>query len=212
MNRILLVEDEEPFASNLSADLKEQGFIVDKTDEGEAAIRLLKKSNIKGIVLDLKLKADSKVHGLSIIEWIKSNELDIPVIVMTGHPHLAVRAFELGVDSLMLKPIESKYIAQYLFRAMEVRKLKKENILLQKKYNNLSKPIFSTISITIFIILGFIAWNIFLPNNYIGQIILFIISIILLLGGNRIAKVAVKLLGQEISIEANEDKKNDINS
>lgn len=216
MKKILLIEDEEPFASNLKEELKEYGLVVSKIDTGEEAIKALNEEIFQGVILDLKLKASSEIHGISLIEWLKKFHPDIPIIVITGHSHLAIRAFEYGVDSLMIKPVEGKYISQYLKRAIEFRELKdliqhKEVELMEAYAKNLelgkenrvlkSTKIYNAI-IVLMVVAGFIALSYYFPNNILSPILLFVISLALLIGGNRISKVILKIFGQEVQIES----------
>lgn len=216
MKKILLIEDEEPFASNLKEELKEYGLVVTKTDSGEEAIKSLNEEIFQGVILDLKLKATSEVHGISLIEWLKKFQPSIPIIVITGHSHLAIRAFEYGVDALMIKPVEGKYISQYLKRAIEFRELKvliqdkeveitkayAKNIELSKENRILKSVKIYNAIIVFMIVAGFITLTYFFPNNILSPILLFVISLILLIGGNRISKVILKILGQEVQIES----------
>lgn len=218
MNKILLIEDEEPFASNLKDELKEYGLVISKCDNGEEAIKLLNDNFFQGVILDLKLKPSSNIHGISLIEWLKKNQPRIPIIVITGHSHLAIRAFEYGVDSLMIKPVEGKYISQYLKRAIEFRELKKsiqekeiellksysDNVILSKKNKILRNTKIYNVIIVISMVSGFVLLNYLSPEKILGQLLLFVVSLVLLIGGNRISKVILKVLGQEVRIESNE--------
>jgi CheY-like chemotaxis protein len=216
MKKILLIEDEEPFASNLKEELKEYGLVVTKIDNGEDAIQALIEDIFQGVILDLKLKASSEIHGISLIEWLKKFQPNIPIIVITGHSHLAIRAFEYGVDALMIKPVEGKYISQYLKRAIEFRELKvliqdkeveimnsyAKNVELNKE-NRILKSVKIYNAVIIFmIVVGLVTLTHFFPNNILSPILLFIISLVLLIGGHRISKVILKILGQEVQIES----------
>lgn len=227
MQKILLIEDEEPFASNLQEELKEYGLVTIKVDGGEEALELLENDSFQGVVLDLKLKSSSNIHGISVIEWLRKFQPNIPIIVITGHSHLAIRAFEYGVDSLMIKPVEGKYVSQYLKRAIEFRELKRMleykdeelkkildhkqeelnglktyNEKLSKENKKLKSKAIYTVIIVSLLVMGFISLSYFFPSSILSPILLFIVAVILLMGGGRISKVFVKILGQQMQIES----------
>jgi CheY-like chemotaxis protein len=53
--KILLVDDEEIFARNISRLLANRGYRVTAVNSGDAAIRTLEKENFDVMVLDLKM-------------------------------------------------------------------------------------------------------------------------------------------------------------
>ena len=201
MNKILLVEDAEPFATNLQNQLTEYGFDCSKVNNGEEAIELLKSNEYHGIILDLKLVDTSSTHGIGVLDWISKNNSSLATLVITAHAHLLPRVLEYEVDQFFMKPIDEKYIVTYLAKSISLRILKKENIRL-RKLNRILMNTYLAKGIPICLFLaGFIMWNYYFPKDYLGNIMLFIIWMIFTLGGKRITNVVISFLGQKIEIE-----------
>ena len=114
-------------------ELAELGGLVDRVRDGAAAIRKLSSGKYEGVVLDLKLGTTLGPQGLSVLDELKRSHPDIAVVVVTAHPHLAVRALEIGVDALLYKPVEGSHVMQDLRRAVELRGLRRENAKLRER-------------------------------------------------------------------------------
>jgi DNA-binding response OmpR family regulator len=79
--KILIVEDEKPLARALELKLTHEGFQVVNASNGEEAITALKKEKFSLIISDLIMP---KVDGFQVLEFVKSNKIKTPVIILTN--------------------------------------------------------------------------------------------------------------------------------
>ena len=67
------------------------------------------------VLLDLKL---SRMTGLDLLRWIRHNPTfrSLPVVVLSGtaDPNALNRAYELGIDAYIVKPVDLKGLAATL--------------------------------------------------------------------------------------------------
>ncbi len=189
------------FADNLISDLAELGATVKRASCGQEGMEFIKSNIYDGIILDLRLGERPDMQGLQILEWITKNKKNMAVIVVTGHQKLAYRALDVGVDGLFLKPVDSQHVLKSLMQAVELRMLKKENTRLKRQLKFIVSLKMNLILQIVILFLIFI-WRIYLPKDNIGIFIYLAISIILLLGGNRISRMVLSFLGQKFEIDA----------
>lgn len=103
MNRILIVEDEPRISSFLAKGLKAAGYTtlaVGTAAEGRAQAVT---ATFDLIILDLGLPDGD---GYSVLSYIRSLGLDIPVIILTARNsvHDTVAGLQSGADDYMAKP------------------------------------------------------------------------------------------------------------
>ena len=101
--RILLVEDERPFAEWLCKALAQTGFKVDWTDDGDLAMRALLTHDHDAMVLDLGLPGRS---GHEVLQQLRAMDQRLPVLVLTARDSLVERVSTLneGADDFLAKP------------------------------------------------------------------------------------------------------------
>lgn len=104
MNQILIVEDNEEIAENLSILLKENEFSVKTISKQEELENILEKNKFDLILLDLILPDG---NGYSICTTIK-NKMDIPIIILTAmkDEYSIVTGFDVGADDYISKPFK----------------------------------------------------------------------------------------------------------
>ena len=103
MPKILLVDDEERFRTNLSKMLKAQGFEVNALDSGQRALEELALHPYDVILLDMRMPG---MNGLETLAAIKKHHPDTEVIILTGHASVdaAAEIIRLGATEFLLKP------------------------------------------------------------------------------------------------------------
>ncbi len=101
--RILIIEDEQKTAAYLRKGLVESGFIVDTAAEGDEGLFLATTREYDLIILDVMLPGQD---GWSVIDRIRQNKIQIPVIFLTARDavHDRVKGLELGADDYLVKP------------------------------------------------------------------------------------------------------------
>jgi DNA-binding NtrC family response regulator len=103
--RILLVDDEEDFASTLAERLGLRGFQAEVATRGTDALRRVREDDFSVLVLDVKMPG---IDGLGLMAQIKRKRPHLPVILLTGHGSAAdVKAgMKEGAFDYLMKPID----------------------------------------------------------------------------------------------------------
>jgi DNA-binding NtrC family response regulator len=101
--RILLVDDEERFRTNLQKMLGAQGLAATATGSGAEALAELKLHPYDVIVLDIRMPG---MDGLATLAEIKKINPGVEVIILSGHASLdaAVEIIQLGGYDYLMKP------------------------------------------------------------------------------------------------------------
>lgn len=103
MSTILIVEDEPRIAAFLAKGLKAAGFTSHLTDSGVEAASLAVHGNFDLVILDVGLP---DIDGFDVLERIRGQGVDVPVIMLTARSSVAdrVAGLEGGADDYMPKP------------------------------------------------------------------------------------------------------------
>ncbi|MBW1993442.1 MAG: response regulator, partial [Deltaproteobacteria bacterium] len=80
--KILLVDDEEEFATTLGERLGLRGVEAQIATNGESALEMIDISPPHVVVLDVRMPG---MGGLEVLKHIKASHPQIPVILLTGH-------------------------------------------------------------------------------------------------------------------------------
>ena len=156
MDTILIVDDEKNYPLVLSAVLQEEGFETMTANSGEEALGIIEHSDIDLVLTDMKMP---KMDGIELLEKIKLEDAELPVIMMTAHGTVekAVEAMQKGAYNYILKPFDNDQLVVYVNKALGMFRVVKENrqlrtaVASQYSFGNLigkSKPmqdIFETI-------------------------------------------------------------------
>jgi two-component system cell cycle response regulator CtrA len=103
--RALLIEDDKNAAAVTAMVLNASGAAVDTADCGEDALDLLHHYEYDVVVLDLVLP---DMDGYEVLRGIRARKMTVPVVVLSGlaNPPAKVKAFGLGADDFISKPID----------------------------------------------------------------------------------------------------------
>lgn len=139
---VLLVDDEDSFRLSIEMALKMTNeFIVQSCDSGESAVEILKGKAFDVILLDYRM---SEMSGLDVLEWMHSQKILTPVILVTaaGSETVAVEAMKLGAYDYLRKDqldIDRLSIAvkgvheRYLYRKQMLERQAEEHLLQEKQ-------------------------------------------------------------------------------
>ncbi len=103
--RILLVDDEEDFASALAERLMLRGFQAELATSGMDALRHIRECDFSVLILDVKMPG---IDGLGLMAEIKRKRPNLPVILLTGHGSAAdaETGMKKGAFDYLMKPID----------------------------------------------------------------------------------------------------------
>ena len=101
--RILLVEDDKKIASFVEKGLKSEGFAVDYVANGEDGLHLALTEPYDTAIIDIMLP---KLDGLSLIEKIRKEKINIPIIILSAKGSIddRVKGLQTGSDDYLTKP------------------------------------------------------------------------------------------------------------
>ena len=104
-SKILLVDDEVIFASNMAKLLNNRGYWVTAVESGESALQELEKQDFDVVVLDIKMPG---LDGIATLKEIAKMDLLTQVLMLTGHGSVdtAIEALKLGAYDYLTKPCE----------------------------------------------------------------------------------------------------------
>ena len=112
--KLLVVDDEESICFSMSEYFSQHGFKVDTAREMEEAEGLLKKTEYKVIIQDLRLGAARHPDGIDIIRMVHQRNPDTRIVVLTsyGSPEVEAEARSAGADAFLRKPKPLSQVAQ----------------------------------------------------------------------------------------------------
>jgi two-component system, OmpR family, response regulator len=101
--RVLVVEDDQKIASFIVNGLKQAGFAVDHAADGQKGLDFSMTEPYDAAVIDIMLP---KLDGLSLIEELRRQEINVPVIILSAKRSVddRVKGLQMGSDDYLTKP------------------------------------------------------------------------------------------------------------
>jgi two-component system alkaline phosphatase synthesis response regulator PhoP len=120
-NKILLVEDEETMAIGLEYNLSAEGYRVTWVSDGKQALKKIGSEEFDLVILDIMLPY---VDGFEVAEKIRSNDPQMPILMLTARTGLKdrLKGLEIGADDYMVKPF---HLEELLLRIKGMLKRKR---------------------------------------------------------------------------------------
>lgn len=127
--RLLVVEDYAPLRKSISRGLKDAGFAVDSTGDGEEGLWYAQSYEYDALILDVMLPT---VDGLTLLRRLREKGQDTHVLILTAKGELEdrLRGLNLGADDYMVKPFAFEELLARV-RALVRRAYKAKNPLLR---------------------------------------------------------------------------------
>jgi two-component system NtrC family response regulator len=126
METILIVDDEKNYTLILAAILEDEGFETLSANSGQEALDILAESDVDLVLTDMKMPS---MDGIQLLERVKKEDADLPVIMMTAHGTVekAVEAMQKGAYNYILKPFDNEQLVLYVNKAVSMYRVVKEN-------------------------------------------------------------------------------------
>ncbi|MDZ7819602.1 MAG: response regulator transcription factor [Aliarcobacter sp.] len=123
MYKILLLEDDELFASTVEDFLSDEGFEIDIASDGEKCLELNFKKNYDLYIFDINVP---KINGLELLEQLRQSEDNTPTIFLTSYKDKDTlqNAFLKGCDDYLKKPVD---LDELILRIRALLKRNKKN-------------------------------------------------------------------------------------
>jgi DNA-binding response OmpR family regulator len=115
--KVLLVDDEEEFASTLAERLRLRGIDAVTANDGEEALRLLEVELPQMVVLDMMMPG---LGGIEVLRLIKRDYPQLPVIMLTGRGSTkdGIEGMQLGAFDYLMKPLKIEDLLQKMQDAL----------------------------------------------------------------------------------------------
>src|ERR1700754_1528878 len=126
-SEILVVDDEGDIRDLISGILSDEGYETRTAGDSEAAIAAMRARRPQLVILDIWLQG-SKLDGIQILETIKREQPDLPVVMISGHGTIetAVSSIKKGAYDFIEKPFKADRLLHVVERALEAARLKRE--------------------------------------------------------------------------------------
>ena len=127
---ILIVDDERSMREFLGIYLRREGYRIEAAPGGTEAIAAIKGRAFDVVITDLRMP---DIDGLTILAEAKRLHPDTEVIVVTAFSttETAIAAMKAGAHDYLTKPFKIEEVGLVVDRAMEKRRLSRENLALR---------------------------------------------------------------------------------
>jgi DNA-binding NtrC family response regulator len=129
--RILIAEDDDLTRELLAKVLRRERYDVVETTDGGDAIERLRKEPFDLVLSDIQM---ARASGMELLTAVIETMPDTPVVLITAYadPGAAMDAISRGAADYLAKPVDIIALRATVARALERRRLRGENRLLQK--------------------------------------------------------------------------------
>jgi len=127
MQTILVVDDERVIREGCRRLLAQEGYEVLTAENGKEALDLLSTESPDLILCDLVMPV---MGALEVLEEVKANYPDLPLIIITGHGTVADtdEAMQKGAYDFVTKPFRVDHLIQTVKSALERREMAYVNV------------------------------------------------------------------------------------
>ena len=111
--KIMVIDDEEKMCSILKQMLENEGYQVQTSTDGRAAIEEIKKDAFNLVISDVCMPL---ISGVELLSQIKGFKPDLPVIFVTAQDMSEVLqdALQLGLDGFIEKPFNMQTVFEVI--------------------------------------------------------------------------------------------------
>jgi two-component system, NtrC family, nitrogen regulation response regulator NtrX len=124
---ILIVDDEADIRELVAGILEDEGFGTRTARDSDTAIAEITNRRPSMVFLDIWMQG-SKLDGLQLLDLIRQDHADVPVVMISGHGNIetAVAAIKKGAYDFIEKPFKADRLILVANRALETSRLKRE--------------------------------------------------------------------------------------
>src|SRR5512147_1667249 len=124
---VLIVDDESDICELVAGLLQDEGYATRTARDSDSALNEIKARRPNLVFLDIWLQG-SKLDGLQLLEAVKREHPELPVVMISGHGNIetAVAAIKLGAYDFIEKPFKADRLVLVADRALENSRLKRE--------------------------------------------------------------------------------------
>ncbi len=133
---ILVVDDEADIRALIKGILNDEGLSVREAANSDETLKSIALRRPALVILDIWLTG-STMDGLQILQHIRRDYPDTPVIMISGHGNIdtAVSAIKMGAYDFIEKPFKADRLILQVRHALDAARLKRENLELKFRAN-----------------------------------------------------------------------------
>jgi DNA-binding response OmpR family regulator len=126
--KILIVEDQEDFAKDVSGYLSQLDYVCELAHNYETALEKINLYRYDCILLDLMIPGG---NGIQILEQLKNLKVKDAVIIISAKNSIEdkVKGLNIGADDYISKPLNLSELAARLFSVMRRNQFDNNNVL-----------------------------------------------------------------------------------
>ena len=145
---ILIVDDEMDIREIVSGILSDEGHGTRTAKNSDEALNAIQARRPSLVFLDIWLQG-SKLDGLQVLEIVKQQNPNLPVVMISGHGNIetAVSAIKLGAYDFIEKPFKADRLVLIAERALENSRLKREVSDLKVKSGSVTRMVGKSTSV-----------------------------------------------------------------
>ena len=135
---ILVIDDEPSVCVSCRKILQEDGHVVEFELSGVAGVRRAVEGDFDLVLLDLKMP---DLSGMEALERLRAERPDQPVVIITGYATIqtSIEAVRKGAFDYIPKPFTPEELSLAVHKALEDRRLRRENELLKQELSALRR-------------------------------------------------------------------------
>ncbi len=121
--RVLLVEDSQRLQQSIGKALRNSGYALDLSGDGESGLWLAESNDYDAIILDIMLP---KLDGLALLRRLRQRGRQTPILLLTAKDTVEDRVggLQMGADDYLVKPFALKEL------------LARVQVLCRRQYGN----------------------------------------------------------------------------
>jgi len=122
---ILIIEDDTTFGTMLQRWCHRNGFEAELCSNVLSAQKELTDKKVHLVLTDLRLPDGD---GIMLLQWIREQKMDIPVMVMTSYGEIqsAVAAMKLGAEDFLEKPMNPAILKSKIEQVLSIKPTKEK--------------------------------------------------------------------------------------
>lgn len=114
--RVLVVEDNQNVRDSLIDLLSQEELEVDGAADGEEALRMMAEHPYDAVTLDLAMPV---LDGWAVLEEMRHQDIDVPVLVVTARQGTEESARALGAKDVLAKPFGPEVVLKRIMRLLD---------------------------------------------------------------------------------------------
>ena len=130
--KILIIDDERSIRNSLGEILSDEGYTVEKAEDGTAGLQMAVRGHYDVIFCDIKMPG---MDGMELLDKIMEEGVDSPMVMISGHGDIdtAVECIKKGAFDFIQKPLDLNRILITVKNATDKSKLVTQTRILKKK-------------------------------------------------------------------------------